>query len=657
MRRRKLWLLAIVVLLCVIGTACKKEEKYVAVPVQEVCNAYSHENVIAYTIDAEGSMYCLERMEGNDGAGDFVRLVKADKDGAVVMERPIECIKASGLTAIAVKDNLLYFTGQGIDQEKKGVCVYLYSYHLDTEEVSFIQSFRYFEYIDRILVNERRIYLLGRNRFRGPVGTSSAYSYNGEKLMWYEPDTKEISMMAFEEPMDMALMEDGTPVFYVHTEEGFYLLRYNEEQDTAQVLAKTTDYRMRYFALSNQGESMVYVSSGRGLVLSEVSDWMTESELYPDAAFFAEVFCINGWAACTAESNHCVDIVWFPLDKVQKKTETLRYLSVGYELGTPYGCGYKIERKNFSLQEMDKFALKLLAQDKDYDLCLVDTADAISYNLRENAVFYPLNDIPGIEEYLDACFPYVREAATDEDGVIWMLPIEVTIPGLVMNQDDANKYGFTNNMSFEDFTTVLSALPEEALKRMQTPASSFAHELLTQCLAQHKSVDTEEFRETLIRLSQSEESLAQGNTSSGGAGNLYEYIGIAEFYHAVFVEEIENRIVYSVPKLNAEDKNYGTCLFLAVNPESDRLEATLQYLADWIAYTMKQPEKPLFFADRVVGEDAYEASLYELYQNGEIVFSIDSEIYEGYDAVLSDVSKLEEYIAETERKLKIYMGE
>ena len=138
---------------------------------------------------------------------------------------------------------------------------------------------------------------------------------------------------------------------------------------------------------------------------------------------------------------------------------------------------------------------------------------------------------------------------------------------------------------------------------------------------------------------------------------MYEYIGTAEFYHAVFVEEIENRIVYSVPKLNAEDKNYGTCLFLAVNPESDRLEATLQYLADWIAYTMKQPEKPLFFANREVGEDAYEASLYELYQNGEIVFSIDTEIYEGYDEVLSDVSKLEEYIAETERKLRIYMGE
>ena len=49
--------------------------------------------------------------------------------------------------------------------------------------------------------------------------------------------------------------------------------------------------------------------------------------------------------------------------------------------------------------------------------------------------------------------------------------------------------------------------------------------------------------------------------------------------------------------------------------------------------------------------------MYELYQNGEIVFSIDTEIYEGYDEVLSDVSKLEEYIAETERKLRIYMGE
>ncbi len=72
---------------------------------------------------------------------------------------------------------------------------------------------------------------------------------------------------------------------------------------------------------------------------------------------------------------------------------------------------------------------------------------------------------------------------------------------------------------------------------------------------------------------------------------------------------------------------------------------------------MNCPEKPLFFANRMVEEETYEASLYELYLNGEIVFTIEADIYEGYHEVLFDISRLEKYIAETERKLKMYLNE
>ena len=52
-----------------------------------------------------------------------------------------------------------------------------------------------------------------------------------------------------------------------------------------------------------------------------------------------------------------------------------------------------------------------------------------------------------------------------------------------------------------------------------------------------------------------------------------------------------------------------------------------------------------------------ETSLYELYQNGEIAFMMDSDIWTGYADVLEDITKLEDYITETERKLKIYLNE
>ena len=657
MRRKQYWLVLLVLLLCVPGTACRKEEEYVARTVQDVCSVYAYENAKAYTIDEEGNLYCFDCEVGDDYSLSNLQLVKLDKDGNELFRRATERIKISGLSAIAVKDKLLYYTGHEFDIEKKDACIALYSYHLDTGEITYIQSFREFKRVDRILVSENSVYLIGKDKYGPGSGDSVSYAYQGEKLMWCSLDTKEVNVMALEEPMDMALDADGTPVFYIHTEDGFCLLRYNEAEDTAQVLAKTENYRMRYFTLCNQGESIVYATSGiRGLVLSDISDWETESELYADGSFFDAVCGANGWIACRAYSEK--NIVYFPVEQVQKKTDTLRYLSVTYGTATPHGCGYKIEREYFSQQELDKFAIKILAQDKDYDLCLVDSADSISYNIRQNASFYPLNDIPGIEEYLDACFPYVREAATDEDGNLWMLPVAVNIPGFVVNTDIAGDYGFTDNMSFVEFLSALNALSEDELARADMPESAFIREFFRQYFTKYKSVDTEEFRENLSLFSKTREHLGKQEASSSGKEDIYEYIKSEETYHFQFVLDFcENKAVVSVPKLNAEDKNYGTCLFLAVNPESDRLEATLQYLADWIAYTMKQPEKPLFFVNREVGEDAYEASLYELYQNGEIVFSIDTEIYEGYDEVLSDVSKLEEYIAETERKLRIYMGE
>ena len=54
--------------------------------------------------------------------------------------------------------------------------------------------------------------------------------------------------------------------------------------------------------------------------------------------------------------------------------------------------------------------------------------------MKNSNSFYPLNDIPGIEEYLDRCFPYVREAATKEDGTIWMLPFLVFVDGMLVQE-------------------------------------------------------------------------------------------------------------------------------------------------------------------------------------------------------------------------------
>lgn len=653
MKKSMKWVLAGAVFFCFAGAACKKKEAYVGVPVQEVCTVYDVKNVQSYTIDAEGNLYCIELEIDEENGNMENRLVKLDREGNRLFSRSLDPEKYGGFSGMVIKDDLLYFTSEGIDGTD--VCAFLYSYHLETEETTFLQSFRYLKKVDRILVNENRVYLLGRNRVGLGGSTSDSYSYNGEKVMWCSLDTKEVFELGFAEPIDMAMKEDGTPVFYIHEEDGFSLVSYNEKTDTVKTLAKTKEYRMNRFALGTEEEEILYHTE-RGLVLSKMSEWGVESELYPETSFWDTGLCyVNGRVVCQRWNG---EIVQFPLDKVKKETDTIRFLSVGFESQTPYGCGYRIERKDFSEEEMDKFALKVLAQDKDFDLCMVDTADSISYNLKENGVFYPLNEVPGIDAYLDACFPYVREAATDKDGLIWMLPIEVGIPGFVMDGDKVLEHGFTGTMTFEEYFRAQAALSEEERNQTDTPWILFLSHFFYQYFGKNDTVDTAVFRDTLKLFSEYYDCIDGYSAGGDGRPAIYHCAVDSHNYRAYYITEFaKNKMVYPLPKVPGEDKNPGTCLFLAVNPESDRLEESLQYLGDWIAYSMKQEEQPLFFADRIVGEDTYETSLYELYQNGEISFAIESEITEGYEEVMEDCTKLEAYIAETDRKLKMYLKE
>jgi len=58
-----------------------------------------------------------------------------------------------------------------------------------------------------------------------------------------------------------------------------------------------------------------------------------------------------------------------------------------------------------------------------------------------------------------------------------------------------------------------------------------------------------------------------------------------------------------------------------------------------------------------VEDNEKDRALYELYKNGEIIFSVDWDVYGAYDDVLDGTMDLEEYVAESEMKVKIFLNE
>ena len=72
---------------------------------------------------------------------------------------------------------------------------------------------------------------------------------------------------------------------------------------------------------------------------------------------------------------------------------------------------------------------------------------------------------------------------------------------------------------------------------------------------------------------------------------------------------------------NVVEKNYGNCIFLCVNPNSENLKNTLSYISNLCLYMMQQKDNPL--------NKNSESVLKEIYKNGAVVFEMPSNVFLG----------------------------
>ena len=118
---------------------------------------------------------------------------------------------------------------------------------------------------------------------------------------------------------------------------------------------------------------------------------------------------------------------------------------------------------------------------------------------------------------------------------------------------------------------------------------------------------------------------------------------------------VKNNKIVGMPYItdkqgNEVQKNFGTCLFMCVNPNSDNLDETLEYISDYCAYMM-QNNKNLLLKNN-------DSNFKEIYENGEIVFEIPLDVFwnsyldyirgkQGYEKMVTDVnSKVNMYLNE-----------
>lgn len=626
--------------------------------VSEAISVYEGDSpVLAYTLNETGELFAVTLPEGENCYQLLLYGTEHDLKYQYTFDASIQ-----GIQSIAANGQTVYFTAA----MKEGQGVTLYAFHTDTQELKALTDYTFFDTARQIIFKDGRLYLLGSRDYsvsaKSPTG-NKGFSFYEDKVIYYLLETGDSYAISIDNPIKMAFSDNGKLMIHAYLDEdGYAMLEYDPAQDSLKTVAKFDSYHILDFASCHDGRDLIYTYgyNPRGVVLSALDDLSGEMELCPydliQNSYNTKMLYTNG-ELYLLDKN--ANVMHFTLEDVYHESKPIRYISPGYAVDEPYGCGYMMERQEL---EEDKFVLKVLAQDTDYDLCLIDSFHSGSYNLRKNGVFYPLNDVPGMEEYLEKCFPYVKAAATKEDGTIWMLPIAVYMPGLIVQEETLNELGIPlhRNMTWPEFASALSEIPQDAaeLKSLSRMVCSIL--FFQQYFNCYASVDNEVFRTNAAALQQLDSDMWLTNYREDKR-YLFYYVRYMYDYTNEFIRRLyygEDARVYPMPRLNADDANTATCIFLAVNPASDRLQETLSFLQAYVAWQMAQEDAPLYFKEPIPPEDTFEADVYALYQNGEIAFTVDEDTYsEGYEKMLDGELDLEAYIRDTERKLKIYFGE
>lgn len=648
---KRIWKILGIISVLLLGsfTACGKKHLKPNVPLQELVIEYPLENMACFVAAKDGTVYQVN-LDINMEEPEY-KLHRFSAQGEA--EKYINLTDYAMIETLAISEdgNTLYFTGQ--DELSLGV----FSCNPEGGMITKLCELDFFDEVKQMVMIGDKLYILGLSpNWQTNTPPSSGYSFGGERLVSYSVTTGETVQLGFDFPISMAVNDSEKLMVSGYLDKNYCLMEYDPSKDSMQVRSNLQEYKFDRFAVCNNGEDVVYeyTTNSRGLVLSDINNLAVEAELYPDTfTMRVGVIYAGGRIYCL---NHSGNLISFPLDAVQRDNKVLNFLTGEHgTLASPYGCGYQMEKIELS---DEKFTVKVLARDKDYDLCMGESFDYNASNLRENGVFYPLNDLPGIEEYFARCFPYVREAATKEDGTIWMLPIQIKVASILAKEEVLKENGISlhENMTWEEYAQMLLKTTKEQRANISISSGFLERVFVRQYFSRYHTVEGGIFESAANALSQIYNiRCGQNNTAKDTIMQSVMGLEILNYFPGRTYYE-EDGVFVGMPKFSSSDKNIASCVFLAVNPDSKKRDEALAYLVDLIAYQMKSENVPYFLDEK--GESALDTALYKVYENAEIVFAVDSDIYsEGLEEMLSGKLSLSEYIKQTESKLKMYWGE
>ena len=630
---------------------------------------YPAENITAFAVDENGTVY-ISTVYGDKydaSIGQFVHTINAyGLDGHKIAEHTVNV--PGSILSMCAGDGGLYavLTYSADSKEVKA----LYRYDFETRDTEFLVNLDRFDdsnYHVKIAYSDGCIYIrdidpeyVGKKTETWPEDSNS-YSHNGNILAMYNIAEASLETVFDQELNNFALTPDGKITLFAHDGTGGY---YFAELNPKDMTIGGRNYKRfnthTIYDIASDGSGVVYshrALNGTVLKYGSFEENSGSVEMLADSGMnlYDSMVYNNGFTFFQSSGK---------LERVKNssyiKETPIRLISV-----TNYGTNLFTEGYNTDFIELryDEFALTVLSRDASYDICQVHSRQDFAANIRDKGSFYPLNGVSGVREYIDACFPYIQDAATDQNGDIWMIPIDVRVEGILYNEENCLEAGirFGGDLTvggiIENVKSA-SAYDTENL-HYYFDTITFIRNNLTKYLRTNTNLDTLEFRELSSALKDFADEGMEWGRNDGWAPEINSDFLFKIFDFLNINSLLIKRDDLSVaPITGTGAPSSANCIFLCVNPDSNNLENTLDYISA-LCGNMIKSRNSFMLTDRSLYTDSdYARSIYAFYQNTVIDFSISDEVFaDDFDKYLNGQITLDQLIKEAGRKLSMYLGE
>lgn len=679
--RRKLVLPIVLFLLFVCG--CGKEEKKELLDASQERFLYEEtEQVSGFTVDEEGRLYTMEYVPEEDKGPTVVTdtdysklqglarqiLMVYDLEGNVLEQLELRIGKGD-ITAMYVDGSLLYVLDKG----------YISTTSLEQGEMLYVVDMTTWEIVQSILLEgyERIENMVRLGEYFYFIGTTDSeveetyeeyyaelYKNNVVGRIHLTEQKQELMNISF--PVSVYVTDQNSLMLYRYDlEQGFGFLEFTPAENSLVERGWQKEENV-FYQLSGCNEDYLFIKDMEYLYFGTIDGEL--AQVVPEKVSLVRPVVYQKGFAFFHNSNaeNCIERIC--LENVVQDNKTIHLLREEVQMDLPFGCGFRIDNTYLDSEEL---ALKVLAQDKDFDLYFLDSRSMESYNLMKNGAFYALNKVDGVREYLDVCFPYIKDAATNDEGDIWMLPVMMAIPSVVYHKDYCEEHQIDlETMSFAEFLKFTEEVKKEQPAYADLSTYILLEEFFAQYLNMNPSFDTELFRTYAAQLKEIYKRQGEWQFYLDISITMEYEQRVPEFYYTFnrYSQELEAFAetlgesdavgIMGVPKMAENIRNVGTITFLAVNPKSTNLKATLEYISAYAKYMMTKQDSFMLADESNYTDTPFRKDWYELYANGAVSFDMDGEVYwELFNEYLKGEVDLETAIAEMERRRKLYLEE